>query len=125
MRLRHYLPTALPALALVRLCHGQAVPPTPPAPAPTLGTSLALARPPDTGGIILAVDAAKVPLPKEAAAPDAGASVANVAAAYRRLAQDFGTVTAIAPPTMAVLNTQPVAASPFIGLPPGQALHCS
>lgn len=114
--------TALPLLAVGRLCAAQAIPPTPPAPAPpTLAGSLALARPPDTG-VFLAVDAAKVSLPKEVGAPDAGASVAEVAAAYGRLAQDFGGVTAVAPPTMAVLNTQPVAASPFAGLPSGQAL---
>ena len=114
----------LPTLALSRLCHAQAVPPAPPAPAPpTLADSMALARPPDSGGVVLAVDAAKVTLPKDAPAPEAGASVPDIAAAYGRLSQSFGSVTAVAPPMMVVLNTQPVAASPFTGLPSGQALR--
>ena len=111
----------LPALIIGRLCHAQAVPP--PAAAPrTLADSLATARPPDAG-IVLAVDAAKVVLPKDAPAPDVGAAVPDIAAAYGRLSQSFGSVTAVAPPTMIVLNTQPVAASPFAGLPSGQALR--
>ena len=123
MKLRRGLLILLPALALGRLCHAQAVPPAPPVPAPpTLAAALSLARPPDTGGIVLAVDAAKVLLPKDGPTPDAGTSVPDVAQAYGRMAQDFGGVTAIAPPTMAVLNTQPVAANPFVGLPSDQAL---
>jgi len=111
---------ALSVLALGRPCGAQAPVPIPTG--PTLAASLALARPPDAGGVVLAVDAAKAALPKEAAAPDTGASVPTVAQAYGRLAQDFGNVTAVAPLTMVVLNTQPAAASPFTGLPSGQAL---
>ena len=117
MKSHRCLLAALPALALSSPGAAQVAPP-----APTLAASLAAARPPDSGGVVLAVDAAKVALPKEAAAPDAGAAVPAVAQAYGRMAQDFGNVTAVAPATMVVLNTQPVTASPFAGLPHDQAL---
>ena len=121
MKLRNRFLLALPLLALGHPCGAQA--PAPPPTEPTLAESLALARPPDSLGVVLAVDPAKTALPKEAAAPDAGAAVPAVAQVYGRLAQDFGPVTAVAPATMVVLNTQPVAASPFTGLPSGQALQ--
>jgi len=117
MKSHRCLLVALPVLALSSPGAAQVAPP-----APTLAASLGIARPPDSGGVVLAVDAAKTALPKEAAAPDAGASVPAVAQAYGRVTQDFGNVTAVAPPTMVVLNTQPVAASPFTGLPHDQAL---
>ena len=121
MKLNHCLLLALIVLPpLVMGFPGEAQTKTPPP--PTLAASLSSARFPDDGGVVLAVDPDKVALPKDAALPDAGASPAEVAGAYGRTAQGFGLVTAIAPPTMTVLNTAPVSAGPFVGLPSEQAL---
>ncbi len=112
----------LSLLTLAEACPCIAQGQTPPAAPPTLAVALAFARPPDTGGVVLAVDAAKVLLPKDAPTPEPGAAVADTSQAYGRITQDFGAVTTVAPPTMAVLNTDPAAANPFAGLPSDKAL---
>ena len=95
-----------------------------PAPAPkpaTLADALAAARPPEVG-IALAVGADNMPLPKDAPLPRPGATLGEVAAAFGRLTRHFGDVTAVAPPTMTVLNTSPGTPNIYDGMPPEDAL---
>jgi len=102
-----------------------AAPGTPPAmpagPPPSLAQALAEAEP-SQEDLLLSVDAEKVGLPKEAAPPQKGEEAAVTAQAYGRITQEFGAVTAIAPPTMTLLNTQPGTPNPYDGMPPTDAL---
>lgn len=91
-----------------------------PAASPTLAAALA-ASPPRTG-VVLAAGAEGVPLPKEALPPDSRSSASEIADAYGRLAQRFGAVTAVAPPTMTLLNTAPGEPNIYAGMPALDAL---
>ena len=104
---------AIPAHADVT---GAAPSPTP----PTFAQALARAQPP-RDDVYLTVGADKVALPKDAPAPDADARIPQVAAAYGLIVRDFHGVTAIAPPTMTVLNTDPGKQNPYDGMPPPDA----
>lgn len=97
-----------------------------PAP-PTLAEALAQAEAPQQD-VYLAVGADRVRPPKLDAPdqpfpslPPPGDPVPQVAQAYGRLVRAFETVTAIAPPTMTLLNTDPGTPNPFDGLPKGDA----
>jgi len=81
-------------------------PPTPTPKKLTLAQALA-AAPPPADGLILTVSAELVTLPDSMAAPAADANTNDIAAAFGDQAISFGAVTAIAPQTMVLLNTQP------------------
>lgn len=92
-------------------------PPPKPAPAPTLAAALASARPvSDT--VVLAVDAAQVALPEGTAPPEGEPRVEAIAQAYGRTAKVFGAVTAVAPPTMTLLNPDPHDPNIYLGMEP-------
>ncbi len=94
----------------------------PPAtPRPTLDTALAQSAPPE-GTVWLAVGAEKTPLPGGSEVPHSPASALQIANAFGRLLRSFGPVTAFAPPTMVVLNAEPVNPNPYDGLPDDEAL---
>lgn len=98
----------LPALLLFALAvTAGADPAALPAPKKlTLAQALAAALPP-ADGLRLTVSAEQVTLPDGTDPPAAGAGASDIAAAFGDQTVSFGTVTAIAPLTMAVLNTQP------------------
>ena len=87
----------------------------------SLAQALADAAPSRTD-LLLAVAPDRVPLPKDALPPKKGDEAALVATAYGRITQEFGDVTAIAPPTMTLLNTEPGIPNPYDGMPPADAL---
>ena len=93
-----------------------------PAPAaPSLASVLATVKQP-TGGVVLTVGAAQCPLPSGELLPSPDSSVQAVAGTFHRITRVFGTVTAIAPPTMTLLNTRPVNANIYDGMPPQDAM---
>lgn len=71
----------------------------------TLAQALTTAAPPD--GIWLTVSAEQVALPDGTPPPEAGASLAEIAAAFGDQTSAVGMVTVLALSTMAVLNTSP------------------
>src|ERR1700712_306987 len=79
------------------------VPPTSAKP-PTLAQALAAAPTPKED-VYLAVAADQVPLPPDAAPAQKDATTSQVAQGYGRIVREFGGVTAIASPTMTILNT--------------------
>ena len=87
----------------------------------TLAVVLAAVKPPE-GQVALVVSAEQTVLPPGAAPPEAGAPLGQVAEAFGRITQDFGNVTAVAPPTMTLLNTAPGTPDIYADLPPGDAL---
>ncbi len=93
----------------------------PPAPKPNLASALARTVPP-AQGLALAVDAESVALPADAVLPGTTQNVADVAGIYGQAKQRFGAVTAIAPPTMVVLNTAPGEPNIYAGMPALDAL---
>ncbi len=123
MTVRHCLCLALAALPLAALPLAAHAAPAPPAPAPSVSLSVMLLRatPPKTG-VVLAVDAAKVPLPPEAVLPGDAPTVRAVGAIYGRSVLDFGTVTAVVPPTLTVVYAPPETPNPYDGMPPGQVM---
>ena len=84
----------------------------------TLDDALGQATPPAHGGVALAVDAAKVKLPAGTILPGTKLTVADAASLFHRASQEFGSVTALAPPTMTVLNTAPGEPNIYAGMPP-------
>ena len=92
----------------------------PPRP-PTLAQAL-LAAPAPKEDVFLAVAADKVLPPQDAAPPQKDDPASTVAQDYGRLVREFGNVTAVAPPTMTVLNAEPGTPNPYDGMPPGDAL---
>ena len=109
----------LPALAFLPLAApAQEAAPVKP---PTLAAALAAVRPPE-GEVVLVVAAERTRLPVGAAPPAVGASLNETAAAFGRITQDFGSVTAVAPPTMTLLNAAPGTPNIYADLPPGDAL---
>ncbi len=97
---------------------GQTPPATAPKP-PTLASVLAGVPPPVT--VLLAVGAERVSLPKDAALPPALSSADDIALAFGYKTQTFGTVTALAPATMVVLNEDPAPPNVAADLAPGVA----
>lgn len=101
----------LPALLFFVLVLPAGADPTaktvPPAPKKlTLAQALA-AAPPPADGLLLTVSAEQVTLPNGMEPSAADASAGNIAAAFGDQTVRFGSVTAIAPQTMVLLNTQP------------------
>ncbi len=92
-----------------------------PAPRPTLARALAALEPPKQD-LFLTVGADKIELPPDPPPAEPSDRPGAVGGTYGRLARDFGGVTALAPPTMAVLNTRPGIPDPYDGMPPGDAL---
>lgn len=90
--------------------------PAAPEPVPTLAVALGQAKPP-SGGIALAVGAEKVGLLEGNAPTHKDASLEQVGFAYGRLLQRFGAVSALAPPTMLVLNADPGQGNPYADIP--------
>ena len=88
---------------------------------PTLAQAL-VAAPTPKEDVFLAVAADKVAPPHGAALPVKDDPASAVAQDYGRLVREFGNVTAVAPPTMTVLNASPGAPNPYDGMPPGDAL---
>lgn len=118
MTVRHCLCFALAALPLTALPLSVRAAP---APATPLSTALLRAVPPKNG-VVLAVDAAKVPLPPEAVLPGDTPTVRQVGALYGRSVVDFGTVTVVIPPTITVVYAPPETPNPYDGMPPGQVM---
>lgn len=107
-----------------------AVPPPPGKPAAakentlkevTLAVALAAVTPPE-GQVALAVAAEQVPLPAGTSPPALGASLGEAAETFGRITQDFGSVTAVAPPAMMLLNAAPGTPNIYADLPPDDAL---
>ena len=81
-------------------------------PAPPTPKKLTLAQvlaplPPPADGLLLTVSPEQVTLPDETEPPAADASLEDVAGAFSDQTVSFGSVTAVAPQTMVILNTQP------------------
>ena len=116
---RRHLPrlSVLLLVSLTALSTGAACAPAP----PSLASALAAVKPP-AGGVVLTVGAAQCPLPSGEVFPGPDASVQAVAGAFHRIARTFGVVTAVAPPTMTLLNTRPVNPNIYDGMPTPEAL---
>lgn len=82
----------------------QTSPASPPKP-PTLASVLASMPPP--ANVLLTVGAEHVNLPKNAVLPTASGGLDDIAQAFGYETRAFGTVTALAPATMVVLNEDP------------------
>ena len=92
----------------------------PPMPTPLkLDAALRQARP---DGIALAVGAAKVSLPAGAVLPGDPMTGQEIGALYGQATQPFGSVLAVAPPTITVVHTPPETPNPYDGMPPGQVM---
>ncbi len=91
---------------------------TPPPPL-KMDAALRQARP---DGVALAVDAAKVPLPPSAVIPGDPMTPQEVGALYGQATQTFGSVLAIAPPTITAVYAPPETPNPYDGMPPGQVM---
>lgn len=95
------------ALTLAACSAGaQTAKPAAPSPKLTLAQAL-LAMPPPTDGLLLAVSAEKVTLPNGVDAPASDTSAGAIAGTFGGMTHSFGDVTALAPVSMIVLNTQP------------------
>jgi len=123
MTIHRCLCFALAALPL--FAHAAPAPPTPLSTTALSTTPLSAvllrAVPPKTG-VVLAVDAAKVPLPPDAVLPGDPPTVRAVGALYGRSVLDFGTVTVVVPPTITVVYAPPETPNPYDGMPPGQVM---
>lgn len=97
--------------------------PAPPTPLSTTPLSAALLRavPPKTG-VVLAVDADKLPLPPDAVLPGDTPTIRQVGAIYGRSVIEFGAVTGVVPPTITVVYAPPETPNPYDGMPPGQVM---
>jgi len=124
MTIHRCLCFALAALPL--FAHAAPAPPTPLSTTALSTTPLSAvllrAVPPKTG-VVLAVDAAKVPLPPDAVLPGDPPTVRAVGALYGRSVLDFGTVTVVVPPTITVVYAPPETPNPYDGMPPGQVMQ--
>jgi hypothetical protein len=98
-----------------------ALPARPPTAPPTLAWAMGQAKA-SQDTLYVAVAAEKVKPPSNAAPLTPDESVRQIAVTYGQIVQDFGDVTAVAPPTMTVLNTDPGDPDPYDGLPPTDAL---
>lgn len=112
--------SAIPLVLLTVFSAGQASAAPAPAP-PNLASALTSIKQP-AGGIILTVGAAQYPLPPDETLPTPDASLQGVVNTFHKTLRTFGAVTAIAPPTMTLLNTRPVNANIYDGMPPQDAM---
>ena len=87
---------------------------------PTLADALVKARPPHDG-VVLTVNGDLVLRLPDAVLPGVQPDISEVAAEYGRITQMFGSVTAVAPPMMTVLNTDTTPINPYDGIPPNDA----
>ncbi len=87
----------------------------------SLAAALAAAALP-SDRIFLTVSPETVALPQDSVMPPEKSSLTTVTEAYDRSVRAFGTVTAIAPPTMFVLNSHPDNPDLYAVLPTDQAL---
>ncbi len=118
MRSRRYLYALLGLLTAAPALRAEdAAPPR----TPMLDAALAQARP-LKGGVVLAVDAAHVPLPQGTTLPGDALTGPEVGALYEQTALPFGEVTAVAPPTITVVYAPPDTPNPYDGMPPGQVM---
>jgi len=88
---------------------------------PSLAAALAALKPPQSE-TVLTVGAAQALLPEGAAAPGPDAPLSAVALTFHKTLRRFGAVAAVAPPTMTLLNTRPVNANIYDGMPPQEAM---
>ncbi len=88
---------------------------------PNLAQALAAVQP-TARQLALAVGAESISLPVDSAAPDATATVPQVAQVYGGIAQNFGMVTAVAPTTIPVLNPNPHDPNIYQGMTPEEVL---
>ena len=84
----------------------------------TLDDALGQATPLAHNGVALSVNAGKVRLLAGTVLPGTKLTVSEAASLFRRASQNFGSVTALAPPTMIVLNTAPGEPNIYAGMPP-------
>ena len=112
---------ALPAAALPAAAQTMPAPAAPAQAALTLAQALA-GVPPPKDEMFLTVGAERVMLPLGAVPPQKGDSASQIGQAYGRIVRDFGGLTALAPPEMTLLNTQPGTPDPYDGVPPKDAL---
>lgn len=117
----HLRSSVFSGLALLTLVLANAVVSAPLPPPPNLAASLTQMKPLENR-LVLTVSAAQCPLPAEETAPNPDASVQVVANKYHQTVRVFGTVTAVAPPTMTLLNNHPVNPNIYDGMPPQEAL---
>ncbi|MCA1596389.1 MAG: hypothetical protein LC772_08200, partial [Chloroflexi bacterium] len=80
----------------------------------TLASALRSAAQPRV--LVVAVDAENTLLPRGSAIPERGSSVESISKAVGRTVKQFGSVTAIAPPTMILINSHPADGNPFFRL---------
>ena len=99
---------------------GQALAAPAPAP-PSLASALAAIKPP-ADGVILTVGAAQCSLPSDETFPAPGATLQAVTNTFHKTLRTFGPVSAVAPATMTLLNTRPVNANIYDGMPPQDAM---
>lgn len=104
----------LSAFALVLLCAC----PLRAAPAPPSLAGALAARKPPQGEVVLTVGAAQSLLPLSEAPPGPDAPLSAVAGTFHKTLRTFGSVSAIAPPTMTLLNARPVNPNIYDGMPP-------
>ena len=109
------------SLVLLTLVFANAVASAPLPTPPNLTASLTQMKPP-ANTVVLTVSAAQCVLPAGEAPPNPDASVQVVARTYHQTVRAFGAVTAIALPTMTVLNNHPVNPNIYDGMPPQEAL---
>lgn len=88
---------------------------------PNLAVSLMQMKP-SANTVLFTVSAAQCSLPSGEAAPSPQDSLQVVANKYHQTVRVFGTVTAVAPPTMTLLNNHPVNPNIYDGMPPQEAL---
>lgn len=121
MKIRFTCCASLGLLLLAPLLRAEDAAPPPNPPLLTLDAALAQAKP-SSADITLAVEAASVTLPKDAVLPGVPLTGPEVGTLYGQKVQTFGTVTAIAPPTITVVYTPPETPNPYDGMPPGQVM---
>ena len=93
-----------------------------PVPAPPSLVGVLTSMKPPADRVILAVGAAQCPLPSGETSPAPDATLQAVANTFHKTLRTFGNVTAVAPPTMTLLNTRPVNANIYDGMPPQDAM---
>lgn len=120
-RRRHVSDVTAISVVLVAAFHAGQAHAAPATAPPTLASALTMLKAPKDG-IILTVGAELCPLPPEEALPNSDTPVSAVVNTFHKTLRTFGTVMAIAPPTMTVLNTHPVNANIYDGMPPQDAM---
>lgn len=107
----------LPALAFADPAADPAAPAAPPDPPATLADALKIATLPDPGQVVIAVNGDWVNPPKSAWPLGKSPHFPVIAQDYGMQYHTYGTVTALAPNTMTVLNTAPGEPNIYANLP--------